>query len=73
MKKLIILFLLLILASGCMNSESTEYKFWAHKTDNQITRLNDANIDYKIIEGNGGIDEIWVSEQDFDNVTACCT
>ncbi|KMY41479.1 hypothetical protein [Peribacillus loiseleuriae] len=67
MKKIFgIAFILLISLSGCNTEE--DYIYWTEKTDNQIERLDGANINYEIREG-----EIWVREKDMDKVLACCT
>ncbi|MFJ5624849.1 hypothetical protein ACIQD3_19480 [Peribacillus loiseleuriae] len=67
MKKLLVItFVSLILLSGC-NTED-EYIYWTEKTDNQIQRLDGANIKYEIKGG-----EIWVREKDMSKVVACCS
>lgn len=66
MKKLLtITFLLLIVLTGC---STEEYIYWTEQTDNQIERLDGANIKYEIRE-----EEIWVSEKDMRRVVACCS
>ena len=65
-KLLVIAFVSLILLSGC--NKEDEYIYWTEKTDNQIQRLNGANIKYEIKEG-----EIWVREKDMSKVVACCS
>lgn len=53
---------LLITISAC----STIY--WTEKTDNQIERLNQANINDEIRDG-----EIWIREEGIRKVVACCS
>lgn len=67
MKKLLIVTTsLLFLLSACSAEDS--YMYWTVKTENQIQRLDEANIKYEIREG-----EIWIREKDMDKVVACCS
>jgi hypothetical protein len=66
MKLIYLTLVLFILLSGCSVEE--EYAYWAEKTDNQIQRLDEANIKYEIREG-----EIWVREKDLSRVVICCS
>jgi hypothetical protein len=52
--------------SAC--SKEVNYTYWTEKTDNQIQRLDEANIKYEIRKG-----EIWVKEEDMKKVVACCS
>ncbi|AZB41092.1 hypothetical protein CEF21_01340 [Bacillus sp. FJAT-42376] len=64
MKK--ILLIPFIVLTACSTGET--YTYWTDKTNNQIQRLNDANIKYEIKNG-----EIWVREKDMKKVVACCS
>jgi hypothetical protein len=67
MKKLFFMtFVILNTLSACSIEET--YTYWTDKTDNQIQRLEEANINYEIRET-----EIWVIEKDRDKVVACCS
>lgn len=55
-----------MLLSGCNTEE--KYIYWTEKTDNQIQRLDDANIKYEI-----KAKEIWINENDMSKVVACCS
>ncbi|GGD15296.1 hypothetical protein [Pontibacillus salipaludis] len=68
MKKcwLLILLITLITLAACSSTET--YTYWTEETDEQIQRLNEANIRYEIRNG-----EIWVGEGDMDKVVACCS
>ncbi|MCM3666988.1 hypothetical protein M3204_21535 [Mesobacillus subterraneus] len=54
-KKLTISFFVMITLAACNTKEASIY--WTDRTDNQIQRLDDANVKYEIREG-----EIWVRE-----------
>jgi hypothetical protein len=49
--------------SACTKVEN--FTYWTEKTDNQIQRLDKANIKYEIREG-----EIWVKEEDMKKVVS---
>ncbi|MBP3952522.1 hypothetical protein [Bacillus suaedae] len=69
MKKLVVMtfaIVTLITLSACSSGEIDTY--WTDKTDNQLQRLDQANIKYEIREG-----EIWISEEDLFDVVACCS
>lgn len=67
MKKIFAITLVLFITlSSCSTNET--YTYWTDKTDNQIQRLDKANIKYQIKDG-----EIWVREKDMDKVVACCS
>jgi hypothetical protein len=63
--KKITIFLLITLAS-CNPDES--FTYWTDSTENQIQRLDEAEIRYEIRDG-----EIWVIEEDLKKVMACCS
>lgn len=52
--------------SACSKEEN--FTYWTEKTDNQIQRIDKANIKYEIREA-----EIWVKEEDMKKVVACCS
>lgn len=56
----------LITLSACSAGEIDTY--WTDKTEDQLQRLDEANIKYEIREG-----EIWISEGDLFDVVACCS
>jgi hypothetical protein len=62
----VFILVLLITLSACNKKEN--YTYWTEKTDNQIKRLDEANIKYEIREG-----EIWVKEDDMEEVVVCCS
>lgn len=64
-----IIVLILITLSACSTGNSSDtHIFWTEKTDNQIERLDQANIFYEIRHG-----EIWIREKDIRKVVACCS
>lgn len=68
MRMLVITFVLVIFLFGCNSNENDNYVYWTEKTDNQLERLDEANINYEIKNG-----EIWVREKDMFEVVACCS
>jgi hypothetical protein len=63
-KLLSFILVFLFTMSACTKEEN--FTYWTEKTDNQIQRLDKANIKYEIREG-----EIWVKEEDMKKVVAC--
>ena len=63
---IITVIVILIMLSACNKEEN--YTYWTGKTDNQIERLDKANIKYEIRDN-----EIWVKEKDMFKVVACCS
>ncbi|KGP90655.1 hypothetical protein N780_04040 [Pontibacillus chungwhensis BH030062] len=63
---LLTLFITLIALSACSSTET--YTYWTEESEEQIQRLNEADIRYEVRDG-----EIWVSEKDMDEVVACCS
>ena len=57
-----------ILLQACNNNYDSNYVYWTKETANQIERLNDAGVQYKIQNG-----EVWVNEKDVNNVVQCCS
>lgn len=66
MRKALVFTVLLVILSACNSTES--YMYWTDESENQILRLDDANIKYEIQEG-----EIWIREKDLNKVVACCS
>jgi hypothetical protein len=61
--------IVLITISACSTENSSDtYIYWTEKTDNQIERLNQANINDEIRDG-----EIWIREEGIRKVVACCS
>ena len=68
MKRLLVIsFVSLMLLSGC-NPSATYYIDWSEATENQIQRLDEANIKYDVREG-----KIWIRETDLNEVVECCS
>ncbi|MCD5324249.1 hypothetical protein LQ226_10840 [Pontibacillus sp. HN14] len=67
MKKIALTGCALLLTLTACNQKVT-YTYWTDKTDNQLERLEEADIDFEI-RG----DEIWVDEEEMDQVVACCS
>ncbi|WP_155972058.1 hypothetical protein [Paenibacillus sp. Soil522] len=64
----IFLFALFLFLSACNNSDKAKYVYWTVETENQIERLERAEVDYKIQNR-----EIWVKENDVKKAVQCCT
>jgi hypothetical protein len=54
--------LICLIAEDCRDT----FIYWTEKTDNQIERLDKANINFEIRHG-----EIWIREKDIRKVMAC--
>lgn len=67
MKKATIIFLMLLSLSGCY-AEKEKYMYWAEESDSMIKRLNDAEIEYQIKDG-----EIWMTEGESYKAVQCCS
>ncbi|MFC4559262.1 hypothetical protein ACFO3D_13770 [Virgibacillus kekensis] len=63
---------LIIFLIGCSNQPTADYEYWKDKTQNLVFRLNKANIDYIIKEGEDGTQEVWVNKEKFEEVEECC-
>jgi hypothetical protein len=55
-------------ASSILADADKSYVYWTTNTNNQIQRLEAADVEYEIRE-----DEIWVREEDMEKVLACCS
>jgi len=66
-RKAVIGFVSVMLLSGC-NTAPDHYINWADATENQIQRMDEANIKYDIRDG-----QIWIRERDLDKAAACCS
>ncbi|WP_203334758.1 hypothetical protein [Planococcus beigongshangi] len=68
MKRLLVTgFVSLTLLSGC-NPSATYYIDWSDTSEDQIQRMDEANIKYDIRDG-----QIWIRERDLDKAAACCS
>lgn len=69
MRWLVMTLVFVMLLFGCNSKDDEDkYVYWTEKTESQIERLDDANINYEIKDG-----EIWVREKDMFKVVACCS
>ncbi|ARK32326.1 hypothetical protein BkAM31D_22080 [Halalkalibacter krulwichiae] len=63
---LMLISLSLLLLSSCQTEQ--HYVYWTDLSENQLERLDDANISYQVRNG-----EIWVKEKEMMRVVACCS
>lgn len=69
MKKLLaIAFVSILFLSSCSNSADHYISWTDDATENNIQRLDEANIKYEIREG-----QIWIRERDLDKAVMCCS
>lgn len=66
MRKQLLILTLFIFLTGC--SEEKNYVYWTVTESSQIKRLEEAQIDFIIKNG-----EIWVNEEDMKKVVVCCS
>ncbi len=67
-KSVVILVICAAFMTACEQNESREYVHWGEKTENDIQRLTENRIDFKVKNN-----YIYISENQMKKAVACCT